>query len=119
MREEGGTKLDTKKPRVSLISPLFMFSVAEVFSKGAEKYGDNNWRQGIKVTRLLDACLRHIFIFLAGEDFDPDLNTHHLANAAAELAMALEMYYTRPDLDDRFNIDKDILQHFLSKYYKE
>jgi len=104
--KEGGTKYDNQKPKLALLPPAAIVEVGKVFTFGASKYGENNWRGGFKWTRLLSACLRHIFAFLKGEDLDEESGLNHLAHATACLLMLLELYYTRKDLDDRYKHEK-------------
>ena len=93
---------DAKKPRLSLIPKDALWSMANAFTKGELKYGSHNWREGIKLTYLLDGSLRHIHQFLEGEDIDEDTQNLHLGNAMAGLAMAIAMYYNLPEADDRY-----------------
>ena len=51
-------KEDSGKPQITLIDPDFLFKMAYVLSKGAEKYGKNNWK-GLKSERTINAMLRH------------------------------------------------------------
>jgi hypothetical protein len=73
------------KGRFDLLPALAMTRLARHFEKGAAKYGDRNWEQGIPLSRFLDSALRHLFAYLAGRD-DED----HLVAAAWNLLTALE-----------------------------
>jgi hypothetical protein len=119
-----GVKGDAGKPDLSLISPVWIFGVADVLTYGAKKRGAHNWRKGLAITRLCAGALRHIFQFLMGEDLDRDddcegcriadanpaepctkhSGKHHLFCASCNLMFASELLVTRPDLDDRFKI---------------
>lgn len=99
--EEGGTKFDQDKPRLALIPPEAIIEVGKVFTFGASKYGENNWRKGFKWTRLISAALRHIMAFSMGEDMDPESGLNHLAHASACLFMLLALF-SKKDLDDRY-----------------
>lgn len=103
MSEPTGKKYDTGKPRMGLISDYALFQEARVMEFGARKYADNNWRGGLKWSRLVDAALRHIHSFNCGEDLDPETGLHHLAHARCCLAFLLEFTQTHPELDDRYN----------------
>lgn len=102
-----GTKLDSGKPDLSLLSPIWILGVGRIMSFGAKKYAPNNWRKGIELTRLLAAALRHIFAFLGGENKDPETGELHLYHASCCLMFASEMFETRPDMDDRWSNDKN------------
>lgn len=99
---KGGTKLDSEKADLSLLSSSAVFAIGRVMTFGKKKYSSHNWRKGIALSRLLAASLRHIFQFLAGEDKDPESGESHLAHAGCCIMMALELHETRPDLDDRY-----------------
>lgn len=97
----GGVKHDTGKPPMSLLDRHALEDVARVLAFGANKYAAHNWRQGIAYSRLLDAALRHLFAFAAGEDTDPESGLPHLAHAGCCVMFLQGMTHTRPDLDDR------------------
>lgn len=113
LEEEEGTganKLDRGKPNMALLPGHIMADVAAVLTDGAARpeYGADNWRQGLKMRRLLSAAMRHIMAFSDGQDYDPKSPFKprcHLANAICMCIFALEMWKTRPDMDDRFYIE--------------
>lgn len=77
------------------------------FTFGEVKHGTHRFRKdGINISYLLDAALRHINEFNDGEDLDKDSNNHHLGNAMANLAMAIEVHLTKPECDDRYKGNK-------------
>lgn len=73
------------KGRFDLLPPAALLRLAKHFEKGATKYGDRNWEQGIPLSRYLDSALRHAFSYLRGQS-DED----HLVAAAWNLIAALE-----------------------------
>lgn len=97
----GGTKFDSGKPRMELIPAEAVEEIAEVFTFGAKKYGDHNFKKGITYGRLLGALLRHVFAFVRGEDLDPETGKSHIAHAGCCCMMLLYMIEHYPDLDDR------------------
>lgn len=97
-----GTKHDSGKPRMSLLSPIALEKVAQVMTFGAKKYDDNNWRQGFPFTRILDAVGRHMNQYQQGETYDKESGVSHLAHACCGLFMLLEFEDTKPELDDRY-----------------
>lgn len=97
-----GVKHDQEKIDISLLSPIAIYKVAAVMTKGKKKYSAHNWRGGFDWSRPLAACLRHVFTYLAGETHDPETGISHLAHAVCELMFVLEFEETRPDLDDRY-----------------
>ncbi len=99
---KGGLKYDDEKPRMDLLDPEFLEEVAAVMTFGAKKYAAHNWRQGLAVSRLLAAALRHIFAVLKGEDRDPESSKSHIAHATCCLMFAFWMLKHKPELDDRY-----------------
>lgn len=100
-----GVKHDGNKPRMDLISPYALEELAKVLTSGATRYGEHNWRGGLKNSRLLAAALRHINAHQRGETYDNGeggSQTYHLSNAFACVMMLLENMAIRPELDDRY-----------------
>lgn len=62
---------------------------------------DDNWRKGQNWLGAMESVERHLAAFKSGEDFDPELGTYHLANAAWGLFSLLEFYKIFPEGDDR------------------
>lgn len=100
-----GVKHDQEKPDMSLLSAIAITRIAEVMSYGKKKYSAHNWRGGLAFSRLLGACLRHVFAYVGGESIDPESGLSHLAHASCCLMMLLEFETTRPDLDDRYVVE--------------
>jgi hypothetical protein len=97
-----GNKLDTGKPRMTLIPVEFMIGLGKALTFGAKKYNDHNFRKGIELTRLLDAAERHLKMELAGIDQDRDSGLPHWAHAAASLAMYAFIKKWHKHMDDRY-----------------
>ena len=79
---ETGAQRDTQesKPRLDLISPIFLERLGMVLTKGAEHYGERNWERGMPLSRLLSSAARHLNQTIDGlEDED------HPAQAAWNL----------------------------------
>jgi len=55
------------KGRMDLLPFRAIIAIAQVFEKGAKKYGANNWRQGIPLSRYADSGLRHVAKYLRGD----------------------------------------------------
>lgn len=66
---KSGAQRDTQtgKLRYDLISPLANYREAQIFGKGAVKYGDRNWEKGMPLSRCLASALRHLHQWLMGE----------------------------------------------------
>lgn len=104
-------KFDSNKPRMELLSPAVMLEVAAVFTSGAIKYDDHNWRKGFRSTRPVASALRHIMYWLLGEDQDSDLPYSHLSLAIAGLMMARDAEILGLwDGDDRFKARQETIE---------
>lgn len=67
--------------------------VAVGLGEGADKYGAWNWRSSkVEAMTYIAAIKRHLAAWIDGEELDPDSATdkHHLAGAAASLAILLD-----------------------------
>lgn len=89
------------KLQYDLLDPFAVQELVRVFTKGAEKYERNNWKRGMKWSKMIASAKRHLAAFEAGEDFDPELGTYHLANAAWNLLGVVSFYKIFPQGDDR------------------
>lgn len=101
-----GVKHDSGKPDLSLLSTIATFKVAQVMTFGKQKYSAHNWRGAFAWSRPAAAALRHIFLWLGGEDKDPESGLSHLAHAACCLMFLLEFEDTHPEFDDRYKASK-------------
>lgn len=83
-----GSVRDTQegKPRYGLIPVEALKRLAELYARGAVKYGKHNWRKGQPFERTYESLYRHLMQWASGER-DED----HLA-AVAWGAMALMTY---------------------------
>ena len=78
-------KMREGKPKLSLVPLELMENMARVYEYGLIKYERNSWR---KFTAdqvddcLVDAAIRHLMAYAAGETHDPESGLHHLASAA-------------------------------------
>lgn len=102
-----GVKFDNSKPDLTDIPMDAMWEMGKAFTYGQKKYGKNNYRNGMLVSRLLAAATRHIYQHLDGETIDPEAQSMHLGNAMASIAMAIYTLKNKPELDDRHPADKD------------
>lgn len=118
------------KSRHVLIPPFAKEALADVYTRGAHKYStykdkdgnvvkgkdipfedvgnyeliedaSSNWRLGQDWLGCMDSAMRHIEAWKSGEDFDSELGTYHLANAAWGMFSLLEFYKIYPQGDNR------------------
>ena len=97
-----GARFNAGKPRWDLLPAGALSELVNVFSFGAYKYDDDNWRKGLKYRDCLRAILSHTFKWVAGERCDPESGCHHLAHAAWNCLVLVEFdLIGRTDLDNR------------------
>ena len=108
-KKVGGVKYDTNKIPLDLLPMAALLEVGEVLKFGAEKYEPYNWAKGMSYSRLIAACLRHVFAFNQGENLDPETGKSHIAHALCCLLFLME-YETKRErfskFDDRFDWKK-------------
>jgi hypothetical protein len=70
--ESGFTRdIQKGKPRYDLIPPELLKRLAELYARGSEKYGDNNWRKATtqeEIDRFKASGFRHFMQWQAGEE---------------------------------------------------
>lgn len=96
-----GRRDDSGKAKLHLVPREPLEEVSRAFQNGMEKYGKNNWRQGMNWTRYSDAAERHLGRWLEGEERAADSGVHHLAHAVANLMMLLQSIQSSLGVDDR------------------
>lgn len=101
--DTGGSK-GTKTARFDLIDQRFLWSLAEVCGFGAGIYGDNNWRRGYDWSLSYAALMRHLSMFLQGEDTDPESGQPHIAHVAWH-AMVLFVFSDPGNVDEYGRFD--------------
>lgn len=76
-----GRKDDTGKLRFDLVPWLPFEEVVKVLGYGADRYGDNNWKEVKPFTdRYSAALMRHYSKWAQGERLDPESGLPHLAH---------------------------------------
>ena len=78
-KEEGCKRYDRGKLRFDLIPEDVMEKLAEVYTHGASKYNDENWRKGMSWKRMIGPIKRHFNKACRGQDIDIDSGCIHLA----------------------------------------
>ena len=103
MGESQGTAkhFDEGKPALQWIPYEPLTDIAKVFEYGAIKYGQHNFKGGMKWSKMVGSILRHTYKFMNGENLDDESGLPHLAHAGACVMMLLYFYKHHPDLDDR------------------
>lgn len=117
------------KLRYDLLDPYAIAELAKVFTNGANKYADHNWKKGMKWSKMLASMKRHIAAFEMGEDIDPEIGCHHMAQAAWNALGLVTYARIHPEMDDRqhsyletkrIGLDIDeVLANFTRAYSEE
>jgi len=97
-----GRKNDGGKQRYDLLAPEALSGLVGVLTYGTTKYGDRNWEQGLNFSRVFAACMRHLWAWWKGEDYDRETGLSHLDHAAT--CIHFLSTYTKRDMrsfDDR------------------
>lgn len=102
--ESGGIKHDGDKPRMDLLDAYALDELSKVLTFGAKKYAPENWRKGIKKSRLIAAMLRHVFAYMGGQDTDEETGLSHIAHAMCCCMFLLWTAKFLPQMDDRFKL---------------
>lgn len=90
----------SKKAPLGLIPLGPLYEVAEVFRLGAEKYGRFEYANSVAPASMYtDACRRHIYAWIGGEETDVESGRSHLAHAIADL-LILMVAERQGSLDD-------------------
>lgn len=101
MSKEEANKFDGEKVRLDLLPPEAIFSLGKVMTFGAQKYGDRNWENGMKWSRLFGAAMRHLWAWFKGEDKDPETSYSHLEHALCCVAFLVAYEQRGVGEDDR------------------
>lgn len=110
-------KFDTDKPRYDLLPPKALGLLVDCLTYGAKKYEDYNWRKdgGIDPNRLFAATQRHLWAWKDGETNDKESGLPHLAHAATNLLMMLDLACRPPVKIPNFNPWSETEKPGLSK----
>lgn len=84
-------KYDKGKLRYDLIPPCVLKDLATIMTYGAEKYGENNWKECTpeESCRYVAAMFRHFESWRSGEKKDPESGRSHLAHALTNITFLL------------------------------
>jgi len=97
----GGQK-GQKPERFDLLPSDQLAKVARLYSFGANKYADHNWRRGFDWSLSIGALERHLAAFKHGEDFDAESGCEHLTSVVFHALALLWFMDAHPSLDDRY-----------------
>ena len=109
IQDNEGKKNDDGKLRYDLVPVEAHEAMAQVFTYGATKYGDNNW-QNVDSNRYLAALFRHLNAWRKGEKMDSESGLSHLKHALTNVAILV--YKEQEDFDKEM---EEMYQHFLKE----
>lgn len=97
------------KLRFDLLPIEALIELTRVYSMGAIKYEDNNWRKGMKWSQVYRPIFSHLFKWLSGQTIDKETGCHHLAMVAWNALTLLTYDLHKLGTDDRvkFSIDEN------------
>ena len=101
-----GLKFDHGKERFDLIPSYPLWELARVYTYGASKYRDNNWRKGMKWGKLFGAIMRHLYKWWMGEKYDKESGLHHLSQVVFSCFSLME--YERINVGEDDRQEKDV-----------
>lgn len=101
-------KHDKGKPRYDLFPMEALEIICKVLEMGAEKYGENNWRQGMKWSRFIRAGIGHRadWVNHTKSDKDHESGLSHLAHSICCDIMLLVYEKNKLGIDDRYKFKK-------------
>lgn len=81
--EDGAVKHDTDKAQFHLIPVEPLVELGNLYLFGAQKYETDNWKKGMKHSRVFNALLRHLYAWwYEREPSDKETRLHQLASVA-------------------------------------
>ena len=90
-RDNGDGKL-----RMSLVPHKALNDVMMRYIQGADTYGENNWKKGMKHSVLYDSAMRHLM-----QDFTGDDTEDHLGAALWNIMGMIWNRDNKHEMDDR------------------
>lgn len=113
-KDSTNKQIDKDKAQFSLIPFDILGNLLEpAYREGLLKYSKDSWRDGIKVSKLFDAAMRHLVKFMYyREELDletlekTDIKKAHLGAAIFNILTIENTIRNYPDLDDRLNKSK-------------
>lgn len=96
-----GKRFNEGKLRYDLVHPFAHEQMVRVLTKGANKYGDNNWSKGMAWSKCLASLERHLAEMKKGNDYDPESGELHASHIACNAHFLSAYYKIYPQGDDR------------------
>lgn len=116
MSEDKGLRFDAGKLRYDLIHPVGNEGLARVLTKGARKYTDKNWEQGMRWSKVIGPLKRHLAAIEKGEDYDYDPNCEHCCKSVP--GGDINQWQCTIHTGELHADNLQTNAHFLSSFYK-
>lgn len=98
---EEGLRYNEGKDMYTIASAYATEGLIKVLNKALEKYPPNNWKKGMKWTKVLDSLNRHLSEILKGNDYDEESGLLHIDHIQCNAHFLSHYYKFFPYLDDR------------------
>jgi hypothetical protein len=110
MGQKTAARFSQGKIRHDLIPPWVIDQLAQVYTYGAQKYDDDNWRKGLRWRKdVIGPLLRHLWKWIRGERLDDESNCHHLAMVLWNTCALMEYERCSIGIDDRNPYDLSMM----------
>jgi len=110
MGKENAARFSEGKIRHDLVPPWPIDELAKVYTYGAIKYDDDNWRKGLAWKKnVIGPLLRHLWKWIRGEIIDEESGCHHLAMVMWQCCALMEYERCSIGQDDRNPYDLDLM----------
>jgi hypothetical protein len=107
-----------KPPLLSCVPATALLVEGQVMNLGQSKYGPFNWRENsVSAEVYIDAALRHLMAWNAGEDNDPESGVSHLGHVRACMGILIDALVTGNLIDDRpkDNVTTQLINDYTRK----
>ena len=109
MNKELGNRFNEGKPKWSLVPQSALIPMVRVLEYGVKKYAPYNWAKGLSIKETCESLKRHLDSFMEGEDNDLESGISHIGHIQCNAMFLSWMMKNRPELDDRFKIEKEVV----------
>jgi len=101
MDKQQGLRFNEGKLRYDLVHPWAHEQMVSVLSKGAQKYTERNWENGMSWSKIISSLKRHLAAIEKGEDYDLETGELHASHLACNAHFLTAYYKIYPQGDDR------------------
>jgi len=103
-RMKKAVKNDDNKTRMDLLPSKALDGIAKIFTFGAKKYNDYNYKngEGLDWSRPYAALMRHMIAWNDGEDLDQESGKSHLYHAGCCIMMLIDLVDSNIGNDKRY-----------------